>query len=102
MLPEAPVLFSTSTERPRLALMRCATRRATTSTAEAAANGFTRVTGREGQSCCAFAASESRAVKKTNIVLMTKGYLKLPWGQVHYRTAEGDPALPAMLLLHQS
>lgn len=31
-----------------------------------------------------------------------RGYLDLPWGQVHYRTAAADPALPVMIMLHQS
>lgn len=31
-----------------------------------------------------------------------KGYVNLPWGQVHFRSAPADPALPVMLLLHQS
>jgi haloalkane dehalogenase len=33
---------------------------------------------------------------------MAKGYLKVPWGQVHFRTAEAPPTLPVLLLLHQS
>ena len=30
-----------------------------------------------------------------------RGYLELPWGQVHYRRA-GDPSAPPLVLLHQS
>jgi pimeloyl-ACP methyl ester carboxylesterase len=33
---------------------------------------------------------------------MTKGYLNVPWGQVHYRTVEASATLPMLLLLHQS
>jgi haloalkane dehalogenase len=33
---------------------------------------------------------------------MRKGYLDVPWGQVHFRTVEAAPDLPALLLLHQS
>lgn len=31
-----------------------------------------------------------------------RGYFDMPWGQVHYRTASADPALPVMIMLHQS
>jgi len=31
-----------------------------------------------------------------------KGYLNLPWGQVHFRTAAAPAHLPILLLLHQS
>jgi len=31
-----------------------------------------------------------------------RGYLDFPWGQIHYRTARADPALPLLLILHQS
>ena len=47
--------FSTFTARPRFCDMLCATWRATTSTADPAANGLISVTGRDGQSCCAAA-----------------------------------------------
>jgi len=33
---------------------------------------------------------------------MTKGYLNVPWGQVHFRTVEAPASLPVLLLLHQS
>jgi pimeloyl-ACP methyl ester carboxylesterase len=33
---------------------------------------------------------------------MTKGYLNMPWGQVHFRTEEAPSNLPVLLLLHQS
>jgi pimeloyl-ACP methyl ester carboxylesterase len=33
---------------------------------------------------------------------MTKGYLNVPWGQVHFRTAEASKDLPVLILLHQS
>src|SRR5436190_19442620 len=33
---------------------------------------------------------------------MTKGYLKVPWGQVHFRTVDAPAKLPVLLLLHQS
>jgi pimeloyl-ACP methyl ester carboxylesterase len=33
---------------------------------------------------------------------VAKGYSELPWGQVHFRTVNAAPALPVMLLLHQS
>src|SRR5438034_11812154 len=33
---------------------------------------------------------------------LCRGYLDLPWGQVHYRTADAAADLPVMLLLHQS
>jgi len=33
---------------------------------------------------------------------MRKGYLNVPWGQVHFRTAEASPDLPPLILLHQS
>jgi len=33
---------------------------------------------------------------------MTKGYLNLPWGQVHFRSVEAPAHLPVLLLLHQS
>lgn len=29
-------------------------------------------------------------------------YLTVPWGQVHYQTAAADPALPTLLMCHQS
>jgi hypothetical protein len=61
ILPEAPVRFSTRKERPVFCVMRCATRRATTSTAEAAANGLIITTGLDGQSCCASATVEKSA-----------------------------------------
>src|SRR3979409_1641580 len=101
MLPDAPVLFSTRNDLPVLALSRWLTRRVTTSTAEAAANGLTRVTGLEGQSC-AFAEHASESAKKTKIAFMRKGYLNVPWGQVHFRTADESPDLPLLILLHQS
>lgn len=31
-----------------------------------------------------------------------KGYVNLPWGQVHFRSAPAEARLPAMFLLHQS
>jgi pimeloyl-ACP methyl ester carboxylesterase len=31
----------------------------------------------------------------------TRGYVTVPWGQLHYRTA-GDPDAPVVLMLHQS
>jgi len=35
--------------------------------------------------------------------MIRRGYLDFAWGQVHYRThAPADPALPLLLLLHQS
>ena len=33
---------------------------------------------------------------------VVKAYLNLPWGQLHYRTFAGDPALPLLIMLHQS
>jgi len=33
---------------------------------------------------------------------MAKGYVTVPWGQVHFRTANSSPDLPALILLHQS
>jgi pimeloyl-ACP methyl ester carboxylesterase len=33
---------------------------------------------------------------------MTKGYLNVPWGQVHFRTVEAPADFPVLLLLHQS
>jgi pimeloyl-ACP methyl ester carboxylesterase len=33
---------------------------------------------------------------------MTKGYVNLPWGQVHFRTVEAPASLPLLILLHQS
>jgi pimeloyl-ACP methyl ester carboxylesterase len=33
---------------------------------------------------------------------MAKGYLNVPWGQVHFRTAQAGTNLPALILLHQS
>jgi pimeloyl-ACP methyl ester carboxylesterase len=33
---------------------------------------------------------------------MTKGYLNVPWGQVHFRAAAAPASLPLLLLLHQS
>src|SRR6478609_10553728 len=81
MLPDAPVLFSTRNDLPVWVVSRWATRRVTTSTAEAAANGLTRVTGFEGQSC-ALAGKQRNNPRKANI-FMRKGYLNVPWGQVH-------------------
>jgi pimeloyl-ACP methyl ester carboxylesterase len=34
--------------------------------------------------------------------MLRRGYLDLPWGQVHYRTADAAADLPVMILLHQS
>ena len=34
--------------------------------------------------------------------MIRRGYLDFAWGQVHMRMAEADPALPLLLLLHQS
>jgi pimeloyl-ACP methyl ester carboxylesterase len=34
--------------------------------------------------------------------MIRRGYLDFAWGQVHTRMAEADPALPLLLLLHQS
>jgi len=33
---------------------------------------------------------------------VVKAYLNLPWGQLHYRSVPGDPALPLLIMLHQS
>ena len=33
---------------------------------------------------------------------VVKAYLDMPWGQLHYRTVVSDPALPLLIMLHQS
>src|SRR5690242_19505854 len=102
MLPEAPVRFSTRNDLPVFSVTRWATRRVTTSTAEAAANGLMSVTGFAGQSLvCAKRGLEIAASSRKNR-FMTKGYLNMPWGQVHFRTAPAPSNLPVLLLLHQS
>lgn len=31
-----------------------------------------------------------------------KAYMPMDWGQLHYRTVQGDPGLPLLIMLHQS
>lgn len=33
---------------------------------------------------------------------MRRGYFDLPWGQVHYRTVDGNGDLPVLIMLHQT
>src|SRR5262245_61167260 len=64
MFPEAPVRFSTTTCLPRFCDMPAATWRATTSTAEPAANGLVSLTGRDGHSCAARGGAIASAAKR--------------------------------------
>ena len=38
----------------------------------------------------------------TSPASVTKAYLPMDWGQLHYRTVASDPALPLLIMLHQS
>lgn len=38
----------------------------------------------------------------TAAVSVVKAYMAMPWGQLHYRTVPSDPALPLLIMLHQS
>src|SRR5262245_49687302 len=70
MLPEAPVLFSTRNDLPVVCESPDATRRVTTSTAEAAAKGLTISAGRDGQSCWAAANEAFRQSNTSSIDLI--------------------------------
>jgi pimeloyl-ACP methyl ester carboxylesterase len=38
----------------------------------------------------------------SNPVNVIKAYMPMDWGQLHYRTVPADPALPLLIMLHQS
>lgn len=44
----------------------------------------------------------SATTASTSTTRVVKSYLNLPWGQLHYRTVPADPALPLLIMLHQS
>src|SRR5689334_3062679 len=102
MLPEAPVRFSTRNDFPVLWVSCWATSRVTTSTADAAAKGLMSVTGFVGHSPDWAKRGLENATRSRKNRFMTKGYLNVPWGQVHFRTVDAPSSLPLLILLHQS
>src|SRR5262249_7360310 len=101
-MPPAPPTFSKTTVWPKSSERRDANRRPRTSAALPAANGYTMVTGRVGQSCAVAGVIAPTSAAKAGVILILRIWALLTCKlSVRLHPFYARPVLSSTLTLHQ-